>query len=117
MNMKNFRSELRRIRPDAVREIKKNEKKREIALKLRSFRKENGMTQKDIERNSTLSQPAISRLESPSGPIPTLDTIKRYIEACGTHVDITLRISTHESDDEAIRDSQSNGSEPMELTM
>ena len=109
--MKNFRSELSWIRPDAAGEIYKDKQRRKIALALRSLRKERGMTQKDIEKNSTLSQPVISRLEVPTGPFPTWDTIIRYIQACDAHM--LLSFSTHEFDEASFRDSQSSSSKPI----
>lgn len=111
MTKKSFRSELRRLRPDAALEIKNNEQKRKLALALRTLRKEKGLTQKDIERRSTLTQPAISRLEAPTGSLPTWETIMRYIEACNGHM--LLGVSAHEFDEAAFVNSQTNDGEPL----
>ena len=92
--VKNFRAELRRLRPDVDREIRKNNVRRQLALALRFLRKSKKMTQKDIEQNATLTQSAISKLESPSGPFPTLETIMEYVKACNGHM--LLSFSTHE---------------------
>ena len=81
---------------------KTHAQKRKLALALRALRKEKGMTQKDIERNSTLTQPAISRLEAPTGSLPSWDTVMRYIEACNGHM--LLGFSAHEFDEAAFRD-------------
>lgn len=111
MTKKSFRSELHRLRPDASAEIKNNEQKRKLALALRSLRKEKGMTQKDIERKSTLTQPVISRLEAPTGSLPTWDTVIRYIEACNGHM--LLGFSAHEFDEAAFVASQTSNGEPL----
>lgn len=86
MPKKSFRSEVRNLRPDVVSDIQNNELKRKLALALRALRKEKGMTQKDVEANSDLTQPMISRLEAPSGSLPNWDTVTRYVAACGGHM-------------------------------
>lgn len=111
MTRKSFRSDLHQLRPDAALEIRNNEHKRKLALALRALRKEKGMTQKDIERNSTLTQPAISRLETPTGSLPTWDTVMRYIEACNGHM--LLGVSAHAFDEAAFVDSQASDGEPV----
>ena len=50
MPRKNFRSELRSLRPDIAEEIKGSGLKRKFALALRALRKKKGFTQKYIER-------------------------------------------------------------------
>jgi len=97
MPKKSFRSELRSRRPDIAEEIKGSELKRKLALALRALRKEKGLTQKDIEHRSKLSQPMISRLEAPTGSLPNCDTIMRYVDACGGHM--LLGFSANEFDE------------------
>lgn len=106
MTRKSFRSELHRLRPDAAAEIKSNEMKRKLALALRALRKEKGMTQRDVESNSTLTQPMISRLEAPTGSLPNWDTVARYVEACDGHM--LLGLSASEFDEAAFVSSQSD---------
>lgn len=86
MAEKSFRSQLHALRPEVPREIAGNELKRRLALALRALRKAKGMTQKDVELNSTLTQPAISRLEAPTGSLPNWETVTRYVAACGGHM-------------------------------
>jgi len=111
MTKTSFRSDLRRLRPNAAAESKTHAQKRKLALALRALRKEKGMTQKDIERNSTLTQPAISRLEAPTGSLPSWDTVMRYIEACNGHM--LLGFSAHEFDEAAFVASQPKDGEPV----
>jgi len=73
-------------RPDLKADEDGHELKRKLALALRALRKQKGRTQKDIEQRSTLTQPVISRLESPRGPLPNWDTVMRYVEACDGHM-------------------------------
>ena len=103
--VKSFRDELRQRRPDLDREIRKNNVRRQLALALRSLRKAREMTQKDIEKNSDLAQSAISKLESPLGPLPTLKTIMKYVQACNGH--ILLSFSAREFNETDVPDSDS----------
>ncbi len=111
MSNSDFKSKLLQLRPDVAIELERNRQKRKLALALRALRKEKGLTQKDIAKNSTLSQPLISRLETPTGSLPNWDTIMRYVEACGGHM--LLSFSPHEFDESAFVDSQANESEPL----
>lgn len=86
MPKNSFRADLHALRPDVLDETRRNETKRKLAMALRALRKQKGMTQKDVERNSTLTQPMISRLEAPTGPLPNWETVMRYVEACDGHM-------------------------------
>ncbi len=99
MAEKSFRKRLHALRPDMRDELESNALKRRLALALRALRKAKGMTQKDVERNSTLSQPAISRLEAPTGSLPTWETVMRYVAACGGHM--VVGFSEHALDEDA----------------
>lgn len=85
MTTPSFRARLRARRPDIAPATPDGAYKRKIALALRALRKDVGLTQQDVERRSGLSQPSISRLESPSGALPNWGTVMRYVEACGGH--------------------------------
>jgi DNA-binding phage protein len=78
------------LRPDVAKLILEDARKRAIALQLRALRKSRGMTQRDVERLSGLTQPAISRLESPSGALPHLETVERYVHACSGKVELVI---------------------------
>ena len=86
MAKKSFRSRVLDLRPDLAESRAAHETKRKLALALRALRKEKGLTQKDVETRSTLTQPMISRLEAPTGSLPNWDTVTRYVEACGGHM-------------------------------
>ena len=94
-----------------AREVKTNEVKRKLALALRALRKEKGMTQQDVERNSTLSQPMISRLEAPTGSLPAWDTVMRYVTACGGHM--LVGFSAHAFDEQTFVKSRKNKADQM----
>ena len=111
MAEKSFRSQLLERRPDVVREIETYELKRKLALALRALRKEKGMTQKDVERKSTLSQPMISRLESPTGSLPAWETVMRYVTACDGHM--LVGFSAQAFDEQAFVKSRKNTSHEM----
>lgn len=81
-----FRRRLEAARPDILERAKGNEFKRKLALALRALRKERGMTQKDVEGRSGLSQSMVSRLEAPTGSLPNWDTVMRYVAACDGHM-------------------------------
>ena len=80
----------RKMRPDVAKLVMEDARKRAIALQLRALRKARGMTQRDVERLSGLTQPAISRLESPNGALPHLETIERYVHACSGKVELVI---------------------------
>ncbi|QFS83451.1 Helix-turn-helix domain protein [Roseivivax sp. THAF40] len=104
MARKSFRSDLNRARPDIAEATRGHEMKRKLALALRALRKEKGLTQKDIEARSDLTQPMISRLEQPTGALPNWDTVTRYVEACGGHMLISF--SGAKVDETAFLDAQ-----------
>ncbi len=60
----------------------------ELIQKLVSFRKEAGLTQKDVARKSGLTQQMISRIEKYDNS-PTLSNFMKYIEAIG--VDLVIQ--------------------------
>lgn len=86
MTKGSFKDRIIAARPDAGEALARNALKADLALALRSLRKSRGLTQADVERRSTLSQPAISRLEAPTGSLPTWETVMRYVAACGGHM-------------------------------
>lgn len=80
---KTFREKFLETRPDLVEHQKKNARKRAIAVKLRALRDARGMTQADVAQAAGMTQSMIARLEALSGPVPGLESIERYVEACG----------------------------------
>lgn len=106
MPSKSFKADLLKLRPDAAEDLRRNETKRKLAQALRALRKEKGLTQRDIEDRSTLSQPVISRLEAPTGALPNWDTVMRYVEACNGHM--LLSLSTRAFDQEALAGTHSD---------
>ena len=104
MPSKSFREDILALRPEVAISVKENEEKRRLAFALRALRKEKKLTQKDIERKSDLSQPVISKLESPTGALPNWSTVMRYVEACEGHM--LVGFSAHKFDEAAFIESQ-----------
>jgi transcriptional regulator with XRE-family HTH domain len=89
--MKNTNSLLEAMdaaRPDVAEELRANAFKAKLASDLRRRRKQAGLTQQEISEISGLTQPMVSRLESPLGNMPNIMTLVRYIQACGSHLAI-----------------------------
>jgi transcriptional regulator with XRE-family HTH domain len=53
---------------------------------LGEIRRRSGLTQVELARRMAVSQPTISTIERT--PSPSLTTIVRFLDACGTHLDI-----------------------------
>ena len=90
MTKSKFRRDLVRTRADLEQHQKENERKRALALRLRALRKKRDLSQSDVSVSSGLQQSVISRLEAPSGPMPTFDTIERYVSACGGYAAVVI---------------------------
>ena len=65
----------------------------DVALKLAAFRKEAGLSQKELAQKVGTSQQQISRLESPSYEGHSLSMLRRIADVLGAtvHVDIQRR--------------------------
>lgn len=87
---KTFREKLREARPDLVAHQEKNARKRAIAVKLRALRDARGMTQADVAASAGMTQSMVARLEALSGPVPGLDSIDRYVAACGGQMALVI---------------------------
>lgn len=65
-----------------------NAEKRGLALSARALRRAAGLTQRQLAARSRLSQSHVSKIESATGPMPSLATLRRYAAACGAQVTI-----------------------------
>lgn len=86
-----FRDKLRAARPDIAERAEGAEIKESLARSLRSIRKAKGIVQTQIEARAEMAQTAVSRLEAPRGALPNLDTVRRYLEACGVEMKFDLQ--------------------------
>ena len=86
MTKPTLRARLRARRPDVAPSTPAEAQKRRLALALRALRKDAGLTQSDVADRARLSQPVVSRLESPGGSLPNWGTVARYVEACDGHI-------------------------------
>ncbi|MBW1701209.1 MAG: helix-turn-helix transcriptional regulator [Deltaproteobacteria bacterium] len=78
---------------DFAERFKKAGEAWDVALKLAAFRKEAGLSQKELARKVGTSQQQISRLESPSYEGHSLSMLRRIADVLGAtvHVDIQRR--------------------------
>lgn len=88
-----FAQQLHAANPAGARLLDKNSAKADMAHAMRAMRKTRKITQDQIREISGLTQPMISRLESPLGPMPTLESVVRYVQACGGQVSMDFRIN------------------------
>ena len=65
-----------------------NAEKRGLALAARALRRASGLTQRQLAARARLSQSHVSKIESATGPMPSLTTLRRYAAACGAQVTI-----------------------------
>ncbi|WP_108500938.1 helix-turn-helix domain-containing protein [Paracoccus indicus] len=83
---------MREANPEGAAVLDRNQAKASIALALRAMRKKRNMTQSDLQRASRkhgrpLTQAMISRMESPIGHLPNIDSVMRYAQACDGKLD------------------------------
>lgn len=97
LSSRSFRDALRGAHPEVAGRAEAQAPKRELALALRALRMKQGLSQKEVEARSGLSQPVISRLEGPTGGMPNWDTVRRYVAACDAHM--TLSFTTGGEDE------------------
>lgn len=65
-------------------------RKKALAIALVTVRKKMGLTQIQVAECTGFKQPFISKLESPSGPMPTAETISRYAHVCGVQLVVSF---------------------------
>lgn len=82
---KSLRDALHRAHPRHAEHQAKDVRKRGIAVKLRALRDARGLTQGEVAAAARMTQSMIARLEALSGPVPSLESIERYVTACGGH--------------------------------
>lgn len=76
--------------PDFRRRYAEAERAWDVALQLSALRKARGLTQKQVADLLGTRQQAIARLESPSYAGHSLSMIRRYAQALGATVDVTV---------------------------
>ncbi len=89
---RSFLQELREANPAGAELLDRNEAKANIARSLRAMRKARNMTQEEVSEVSGLTQPLISRLEALTGSMPDLNSVMRYVSACGGHLSMDFRL-------------------------
>lgn len=63
---------------------------REIALQLATLRRARGLTQKQVAELLGTKQQAIARLEDPAYTGHSLSMVRKYVEALGARLDVTI---------------------------
>ena len=86
-----FRDKLRAANPEIAERAEAHVIKESLARSLRSIRKSKGIVQTQIEARAEMAQTAVSRLEAPRGALPNLETLRRYLEACGVEMKFDLQ--------------------------
>ena len=89
---RSFLQELREANPAGAELLDRSEAKANIARSLRAMRKARHMTQEEVSAASGLTQPMISRLEAPTGSMPDLNSVMRYVSACGGHLSMDFQL-------------------------
>ncbi|WP_412508588.1 helix-turn-helix domain-containing protein [Roseovarius sp. SYSU LYC5161] len=87
----------RKKRPDAVELLENDPLRVQIARQLRTARKDAGLTQAQLSAESGISQPVLSGMESPTGPMPEIYSMDRFMKACGKKLWLSF-----ETDDEPV---------------
>ncbi|WP_370046807.1 MULTISPECIES: helix-turn-helix domain-containing protein [Salipiger] len=95
---RSLRNALHCAHPKLAEHQAKNTRKRGIAVRLRALRDARGLTQDEVAAAAGMTQSMIARLEALTGPVPSLQSIERYVDACGGH--LALLISDKEIDSE-----------------
>jgi transcriptional regulator with XRE-family HTH domain len=62
----------------------------DIALQLAALRKERGLTQQEVADLLGTKQQAVARLENPAYAGHSLSMIRKYVEALGATIDVTI---------------------------
>jgi transcriptional regulator with XRE-family HTH domain len=107
-----LREQLHQARPDLAERQAKNVRKRAIAIKLRTLRDARGQTQVEVAEAAGMTQAMIARLEALSGPLPSLESIERYVDACGGEMALLISPTTTELPDIAVKFHQFHGRLP-----
>jgi transcriptional regulator with XRE-family HTH domain len=76
--------------PDFRRRFEEADKAWDIALQLTALRKVRGLTQQQVADLLGTKQQAIARLEDPSYTGHSLSMVRRYVEALGAIIDVTV---------------------------
>lgn len=99
MKYTSLQTKLRRAHPDLAGHQAKNTRKRGIAVRLRALRDARGLTQDEVAAAAGMTQSMIARLEALTGPVPSLQSIERYVDACGGHLALLISDKKIDSDD------------------
>jgi len=79
-----------RDRPDLTDHLDSTARKRALAIALVTVRKKLVLTQTQLAERAGFKQSFVSKLESPSGPMPETETIHRYAKACGVQAVVSF---------------------------
>lgn len=107
-----IQDKLRQARLDLVERQAKNARKRAIAVRLRALRDTRGLTQAEVAEAAGMTQSMIARLEALSGPVPSLESIDRYVDACGGQMALLISSSAAVLPDLAVKFEQFRGRLP-----
>lgn len=81
-----FLNEMRKANPAGAELLDRNAAKANIAMVARGMRVAIQITQEQLSERSGLTQALISRIEAPTGSMPTIETLMKYVEGFGGHL-------------------------------
>jgi|GEM_PF-1243409 len=108
-----FREKIHQALPDLTERQAKNARKRAIAIKLRALRDAKALTQAEVAEAAEMTQSMVARLEALSGPVPSLESIDRYVNACGGQMALLISPTATELPSIAVRFDQFRGGLPL----
>lgn len=98
-----FLEEMRQANPAGAELLDRNSAKANIAMAARGMRASSKLTQTELSQRSGLTQAVISRIEAPTGSMPTIETLMKYVEGLGGHLGLLFQgeVSSASTDSEA----------------
>lgn len=91
---KGFLDEMRAASPAGAEILDRNAAKANIAMAARGMRVASQLTQAELAKQSGLTQAVISRIETPSGSMPALETLMKYVAGLGGHLELEFKRET-----------------------
>ncbi len=82
--------EIRPVDPEIIRQGVEEMKAEARLYQLRELRKDVGLTQAQVAKRLGVSQHRVSQIENGDLPNVKIDTLKKYLEALGTSINISV---------------------------
>lgn len=96
---KAIREQVARELPDLVsrhhERMAASEQLQQLLAQLKAAREEKGLSLSDLTELTGMDRAALSKLETGQRPNPTMETLVRYAEAVGKHIELRLANATN----------------------